>query len=390
MKIGLHYHVPFYFDVKSKSWYTPSYFGVFIDGLLNVTEKLIVFGYEAIEVEIKQCNYQLANPIFEFVSLGYHNSIPSRFIKGLTFLKKVNKYLSSIDCLIVRTPTPMIVFCNFLRNSKVSPLIVGEYEQAIRSQRGLKGFFVVILYYLMRKSEKRIASRNLTFTNSKSVLDSFHSYSKNMHLIKTTTIREGDLYKRESIQIGDNVNLLYVGRLDPLKNIEGIIQSIAELNAEGQRNYVLNLVYIENEFARDYKLQLAEFASGLNQFENVIFHGEKSVGYELNSMYHNADIFIIASLSEGFPRVIWEAMINSCPVIATRVGSIPHYLTDHENAILIEPNENRLIKNAIKLLSENLELRKKLVSNALELVKENTIEKQSKILVDIIRSSNRK
>ena len=121
---------------------------------------------------------------------------------------------------------------------------------------------------------------------------------------------------------------------------------------------------------------------------NVIFHGFKSVGKELNEMYRMSDIYIIPSYHEGFPRAIWEAMANSCPVISTNVGGIPETLTNGKDCILIEPHSNKEIVNAVVLLVNNMELRKSLISNGYMFAQTNTLDVQCKNMVSIFNSAS--
>ena len=107
----------------------------------------------------------------------------------------------------------------------------------------------------------------------------------------------------------------------------------------------------------------------------------------MNQLYRDAQIYIIASVSdfEGFPRTIWEAMANSCPVIATRVGSIPHYLEHERHALLIEPKDVEGIVEAVKRLLSDEALRQKLIRNGYALAQTNTLEIQTKRLVQILK-----
>jgi glycosyltransferase involved in cell wall biosynthesis len=108
------------------------------------------------------------------------------------------------------------------------------------------------------------------------------------------------------------------------------------------------------------------------------------VGPELNKMYQQADLYVIPSYHEGFPRTIWEAMANSLPVIATKVGGIPTYLTHEKNAMLIEPKSVQEIVRGIKKMANDSVLRKKIIVEGFELVKSNTLEVQTKKMITIV------
>ena len=126
-------------------------------------------------------------------------------------------------------------------------------------------------------------------------------------------------------------------------------------------------------------------AKRIGILEKIIFHGKKKVGEELNQFYRLADIYVIPSYHEGFPRTIWEAMANSLPVIATDVGAIPSVLSNQKNALIIPPKDEVSLKNAIIQLKDDSFLRQKLIKNGRELASNQTLDILTKKLVDLIK-----
>jgi glycosyltransferase involved in cell wall biosynthesis len=104
-------------------------------------------------------------------------------------------------------------------------------------------------------------------------------------------------------------------------------------------------------------------------------------------MYRNADIFVLPSYHEGFPRTIWEALANSCPIIVSKVGSIPYVLENGLNAILINPKSELEIVNAVMELINNPDLRMKIIKNGYQFSKSSKLEITTKFLVDKIYNS---
>jgi glycosyltransferase involved in cell wall biosynthesis len=60
---------------------------------------------------------------------------------------------------------------------------------------------------------------------------------------------------------------------------------------------------------------------------------------------------VLPSRSEGMPRVLIEAMASGTPIIASRVGGIPHYITHGETGLLFERED---VDTLAKLLREVL------------------------------------
>ncbi|HEU0063945.1 MAG TPA: glycosyltransferase family 4 protein [Flavisolibacter sp.] len=81
----------------------------------------------------------------------------------------------------------------------------------------------------------------------------------------------------------------------------------------------------------------------------------------------SADIFVLPSLWEAFPIALLEAMSMGKAVIGTNVDGTPEIIHDKKNGILISiDNMEKELEEAMLLLCENAELRKKFQKNAIE------------------------
>lgn len=74
---------------------------------------------------------------------------------------------------------------------------------------------------------------------------------------------------------------------------------------------------------------------------------------DLRPLLHQARVFALASVSEGLPNVLLEAMSCALPVVATRVGGIPD-LVSHEQCGLLVPSRDpaALAAALIRLLGD--------------------------------------
>jgi glycosyltransferase involved in cell wall biosynthesis len=95
---------------------------------------------------------------------------------------------------------------------------------------------------------------------------------------------------------------------------------------------------------------------------------------EVQTFMQQADVFVLPSLSEGFPNVILEAMACGLPIIASRVGGIPDIITNDINGYLVEVKDTNDMANKIMLLLSDDTLRKKISDNNRHLVKKYTWE----------------
>jgi glycosyltransferase involved in cell wall biosynthesis len=77
--------------------------------------------------------------------------------------------------------------------------------------------------------------------------------------------------------------------------------------------------------------------SSINTPANVTCLGVITSKESIDHVYENAHVLVLTSESEGFPKVISEAMAFGCVPIVTAVGAIPEVLVHGKQAILTNP-----------------------------------------------------
>jgi len=114
-----------------------------------------------------------------------------------------------------------------------------------------------------------------------------------------------------------DLSILILHRLSPVRETDrympGIVAALSEYAAQGQR-VRLNIVGDGPERPALEKTAAAA-AGGLE----VVFHGAVP-NRRVHEFYKTADIFIMPSYREGFPRVIIEAMAMGLPIVTTDAG----------------------------------------------------------------------
>jgi glycosyltransferase involved in cell wall biosynthesis len=97
-----------------------------------------------------------------------------------------------------------------------------------------------------------------------------------------------------------------------------------------------------------------------NLKERVKFLGRRDDVPEILSA---ADIFVLASFWEGFPRSILEAMRAALPIIASAVAGVPEAVNDLETGFLVRPGDVVQTRERLRSLLLDPELRKRLGAN---------------------------
>jgi glycosyltransferase involved in cell wall biosynthesis len=171
-------------------------------------------------------------------------------------------------------------------------------------------------------------------------------------------------------------SILYVGRLEPVKGVRYLIRAMKQVHD----TIPYARLIIIGEGTERAMLEALSTRLGIREF--VQFGGEVPHGKVLSFM-QQADVFVLPSLSEGFPMVIVEALSCGLPVVASRVGGVPEIITNETNGYLVEAKDEGALAESILVLLQDEHLRKKISDANKELVKkyswENVILKLEKI-----------
>jgi glycosyltransferase involved in cell wall biosynthesis len=142
--------------------------------------------------------------------------------------------------------------------------------------------------------------------------------------------------------------LLSVGRLKAPKDFSTLLQALARLE-EG--TYKARIVGDGPE-----REQLEDEARALGLTGSLEFLGERN---DIPAQIAGADLFVLASRSEGLPMSVLEAMAAGLPVVASSVGGVPEQV-DEETGRLVPPGDPAALAAALQELLADRELRLRL------------------------------
>lgn len=231
-------------------------------------------------------------------------------------------------------------------------------------------FHIEVEEYLLNKSK-------FIVSNSKAIEKQYNQYYNDACEGKTFLIPHGleDMRKfvknnKKLSDNSDNIEILFVGRLEYRKGIDIIFECIPYI-CKKYNNVIFrfcgdNTINMPNS-EKNYK---DYFLSKYNEFsERVIFEGYIS-DEEIIDRYSNCDIFIAPSRFESFGLIFLEAMIFSKPVIGTNIGGIPEVVENGVSGILIENENSEDLKNALIKLIENKDIRENMGKNGRRIYEE--------------------
>jgi len=140
---------------------------------------------------------------------------------------------------------------------------------------------------------------------------------------------------------GDRPTALFVGGLDPIKQVDVLIRAFARL---GRSDIQLELV--GDGAARG---ELEALAERLGVARAVHFRGYLP-REEVARRIALSSFLVLPSRTETFGCVLAEALAVGRPVVATRVGAIPEIVTA-DNGILVPPADEEALADALARMS---------------------------------------
>lgn len=148
--------------------------------------------------------------------------------------------------------------------------------------------------------------------------------------------------------------LITVGRLIPRKGIADLLRALKRLERP-----LVHLTIIGEGPLRE-SLEAMVRTLGLGAL--VTFTGAVDESTKWQHLV-NADVYVSASLHEGFGVVFLEAMYAGLPIISTDVGGQTDFLLQGENAVLVPPQQPEQLADALRRVVDDADLRARMTAH---------------------------
>lgn len=170
--------------------------------------------------------------------------------------------------------------------------------------------------------------------------------------------RSSSAAARPELHLNDRPYLLYVGTLEPGKNVIRIIEAFDRIAAAfpdhllvlvGDRGWLFDSIY--------------EKARAAIHGDRIVFTGHLPDD-DVVDLFNFCDAFVYPSLYEGFGLPPLEAMACGAPVVTSNTSSVPEVVGDA--ALTVDPSSVEQIASALRRLLESPDLRQELRGRGLE------------------------
>lgn len=277
-------------------------------------------------------------------------------VDDLRALVRLVQIVRDFDPHIVHTHTAKAGFLARLAAlaRRPRPLIVHTYHGHVLE--GYFGFFRTTLYRGLERALARVTDRLIGVSSAtaedlvrlriapRSRFEVIPLGLELENFLALDETRRGSSPFRDEIGARrDDVLLVYVGRLVPIKRVDILLRALAEARRRGGK---LRLAVVgDGEMRSD----LEGLAHGLKLGPAVSFTGYRR---DLVQIVEGADIGVVSSDNEGTPVSLIEMAAGARPLVATRVGGVPD-VVGPDCGLLVPPGDHVAFANALLALESD-------------------------------------
>lgn len=381
MRLGIVYLVVC--DVRDGQYTTAAPFARYVEALLPHVDDIRLMVPVSREKPLERAGYPLSqNPKIEVVELPPIYHLKDFFRSYFRHRSILTDAIAGCDLVNVRLPNFLGLVageCCVRARKPFFISLVGDYSGVIQGEKysGVKKILGDIILEYHETRLKRLLGEAYSLANGQGLHEKYEKFAKKMEVITTTTIFKDDFFERDDTCLSEPARILTVAVMQGYKGIPHLLDAASILKQRGRR-VVYDLLGTGSRLD-DYRAEVTR--KGLDDV--VSFHGHVQYGGELFDFYRNADMFVLPSTgAEGTPRVVVEAMSQSLPIIATKVGGNPATISEGKCGMLIEPGDPDAIAGAIENIIDDGELRRRLIRNGFERAHDFTMDNHSKDLFE--------
>ena len=318
------------------------------------------------------------NGFKSLISFNNNNDLINKIYRVFQQNRKYNRLMKQTRSTIYFAPYSYIPKFNDKRIRTISLI----HDLAVFKVPNIYPFYRTFYQKRMYRQIAQRADHFITISEAtkRDIMEIFNIPEDKISVIYHGLTTPHDLNEKDEDRVKDKYNLpdkylLYVGNIQPRKNVRSLVKAFDELNIE----YDVPLVLV-GRLAWQYESILKEISKA--KFKHRIKLLNSVSDLELHYLYKNALIFIYVSLYEGFGLPILEAMGHSVPIITTNYGALSEI--GGSAVVKVDPLNISQIKNSMAKVLCDENYRNSLCRKSLERSKmfdwENTVSQYSKVL----------
>lgn len=297
----------------------------------------------------------------------------------------LDKLLNDLDVIFF----PNITFSSV---SKKTPYVLTFHDLSFELFPDFFNFYRRLWHFLINPRKKAEGAAKIIAVSQSTACDVKELYKINSHKIYPIFLGLSPIFRdivndeptqnflKKCYRLPDDPFILFLGTIEPRKNIPGLIKAFDSFKEKGRSNH--NLV-IAGAAGWSYKEVFKQTERSPYQ-KNIYFPGPIKKE-DRPSLYKMADLFIFPSFFEGFGLPPLEAMAAGTPVICSANTSLLEVFGNH--ALTIDPHNVGELAWAIERILNDDNLGKSLIEKGKKYAQKFSWEKTARETLAVLRKA---
>ncbi len=296
-----------------------------------------------------QKDFEIRNNVKIWKSFKFNNNTLKKSIDLFHTLNKINA-----DIYIFRSADLGVAitsfYTKFILKKKLFYMLASDVETSFKQSRQMSGLLSALSMSFVYKFADIISVQSGT---------QYNLFIKH-HKRKPTAIIKNIIHQQKQNETINKSYILWVGRLEKIKNPELFIELAKKYPAE---KFVMIAPIVLDD--KDYGENIKNSALKIENLEYINYVRPS----EIYKFYQRAKLYIVTSHFEGFSNTMAEAMANACPVLSFNVNP-DKIFTQYQTGYCAMGSKQLFFRQFEELLN-NKNISGKFRKNAIEYIKKN-------------------
>ena len=242
----------------------------------------------------------------------------------------------------------------FLIDKKIDIIHTDAPRQTFYAMFAKVGYHIPLLWHIRTEAKDRLLDLLLERGADRLILvaDALRFRFSSTGQLRSTVIHNGvDLTTClpadvDTVPVIRRPLVFCSSRIDRSKGQELLIRALPSL----LNNFPTLTLWFAGDGNEAFCKSLVHLADTLGVREAIHFLGFRR---DVRALLSLADLVVLPSYHEAFPRVVLEAMAAGKPIVASRVGGIPEAVEDGVSGLLVPPGEVAPLAEAIETILQD-------------------------------------
>jgi len=353
----LYFFIEARIDKLDGTYYLPDAFG---ENILN--RYLEVFDSIYVVCRVREVNNlsragvsPLKNPSISVIELPIYNGLLDYIKKKKQIKRIISQHINPNSAYICRVPGQIGLIATDLLNDKrikYGVEVVGDPWDSLAPQACKHPLAPVLRIIARYELQKIVKNSTASLYVTEYVLQKRYPTKKGIFTTNASNVElsidniQKEKPKLNRFQKRDKYSFMSIGSLAQMyKAPDVVLNALSKVSEAGIK---FHFTWFGDG---KYRNSMIDLTKQLGLTECVSFPGNVSHD-EIMSALKDCDILIHASIAEGLPRAVIEAMANAVPVIGTNVGGIPELLLPDA---IIRPKNVQALFDKVRMFTDNPE-----------------------------------